>query len=219
MADDGLGASAWPDVGSPVLVVPVGSFEQHGPHLPLDTDTRIAIALSEALCAAEPACALGPTLTVTASGEHHGFPGTLSIGTDVTAQVLIELARSADWAAGVVYVNGHGGNALACRQAQAVLAEEGRAVLVWAPHVRGGDLHAGATETSLMLHLAPHLVRRAAAVAGPQPTLAALVTHGVRALSPSGVLGEPAKASAGAGSALLAALADDLVATVRRWLG
>ena len=97
----------------PIIAVPVGSCEQHGPHLPLDTDTRIAIALAEGLVSSfEPGDVLiGPTLTATSSGEHAGFPGTLSIGAEIVEQMIVELVRSADWSAGVVLVNGHGGNA------------------------------------------------------------------------------------------------------------
>jgi creatinine amidohydrolase len=80
--------------------------------------------------------------------------------------------------------------------------------------VPGGDPHAGATETSLVLALRPDLVALDAAVAGPVPPLADLIAHGVRAVSPSGVLGDPAGATADAGERLLAALVDDLAAAV-----
>lgn len=213
-----LGARVWPEVGAPVVVVPVGSFEQHGPHLPLFTDTLIAEALARELARRVPVCAIGPSLTVTASGEHQGFPGTLSIGTTATVAVLVELARSADWSSGVVFVNGHGGNADALHQARDLLAGERRRVLIWSPRVPGGDLHAGRTETSLLLHLAPAHVRLDAAVAGPSPGLPELVARGVRPLSPSGVLGDPAGASAEAGGLLFADLTDQLVRVVTEWL-
>ena len=82
-----LDEQAWPDVDlmHPVLCVPVGSCEQHGPHLPLGTDTIIAVALADELAARRPDVLVAPALTMTASGEHAGFAGTLSIGTDVTA--------------------------------------------------------------------------------------------------------------------------------------
>ena len=215
-----LDAATWPEVGRPIVAVPVGSCEQHGPHLPLGTDTLVAAALADGLARRRPAVLVGPTLGVTASGEHAGFPGTLSIGTDVMRDVVVELVRSADWAAGVVLVNGHGGNRRAVDDAVRVLAGEGRAVLAWWPHVAGGDPHAGATETSLLLALDPGAVRTDRAVAGPVPPIADLVRDGVRAHSPSGVLGDPAGASAQRGEALLAALLDDLVATVdARWPG
>lgn len=228
MTDRGPGPLAewvWPEVAGstprPLVVVPIGSFEQHGPHLPLDTDTVIAEALADALCRRVAPCALGPTIAVGASGEHQGFPGTLSIGTDALVAVLVELARSADWASGLVFVNGHGGNAAALARAGGVIAGEGRRALAWSPRIAGSDLHAGCTETSLMLHLAPQLVRVDAAEAGPTPAWEDLRSRGVRALSPNGVLGDPAAASAAAGAELFAGLADDLVATVvataERW--
>jgi len=213
----------WPDVGGRVvLCVPVGSCEQHGPHLPLATDTIIAEALAAGLAARRPGTLVGPSLTVTASGEHAGFPGTLSIGTDATAQVVVELARSADWAAGVVLVNGHGGNRDAVERATAVLAGEGRRILPWWPRIPGGDAHAGRTETSLLLALRPdlvHLDRAAPGETAPLPSLATrLRTEGVRAVAPTGVLGDPTGASAVEGTTLLRRLVDDLTDAVSDWL-
>jgi mycofactocin system creatininase family protein len=217
-----LGATTWGAIGTgaqaPFLVVPVGSCEQHGPHLPLHTDTVIAVALAHALVADRDDCAVTPPLGITASGEHEGFPGTLSIGNHAMSEVVIELVRSADWASGVVFVNGHGGNVAAMQTATTVLARERRRVVTWWFRVPGGDLHAGRVETSLMLALAPDSVRLDLAVAGPLPTNDELVEHGVRSLSPTGVLGDPAGASAEEGRRLFATLADDLGATVAEWV-
>lgn len=217
-----LGACTWTEIdrasAAKIVVVPVGSCEQHGPHLPLDTDTTIAVALGRELVASRSDCVLAPALTVTASGEHQGFPGTLSIGTDVMASVIVELARSADWSAGVVFVNGHGGNAVAMRRAASVFDAERRKVLIWWPHVVGGDPHAGHTETSLMLALAPERVRLDVAQAGPVPTADELVRHGVRPLSPTGVLGDPAGADAASGHDTFRRLVDQLTRAVDDWL-
>ena len=132
--------------------------------------------------------------------------------------VVVELVRSADWAGGVVLVNGHGGNAVAVDRAVAQLVAEGRRVLAWWPRVAGGDPHAGHTETSLMLAVRPELVRLERAVPGPIPSTADLVRSGVKALSPSGVLGDPRAASADHGAELFRRLADDLAGAVAAWL-
>ncbi len=214
-----LGRMAWTDLDQPLVVVPVGSCEQHGPHLPLETDTLVASALAEELVARRDDCVLAPPLTITASGEHQGFPGTLSIGNDAMCAVIVELVRSADWATGVVFVNGHGGNATAMRDATAVLQHEERPVLVWWPRVPEGDPHAGHTETSLMLALAPELVQLDQAVSGPTPATDDLVRHGVRAISASGVLGDPTTASVGDGWRIFDQLAGQLLDAVDRWVG
>ncbi|MDW3214498.1 MAG: mycofactocin biosynthesis peptidyl-dipeptidase MftE [Ilumatobacteraceae bacterium] len=212
-----LGATTWPDVGAPIVVVPVGSCEQHGPHLPLHTDTTIATALARSLAAHRDDCVVAPPITISASGEHAGFPGTLSIGTSVMADVVVELARSADWAAGVVFVNGHGGNHAAMQRAAEVFEHEQRRVLIWWPQQDGGDPHAGRTETSLMLALAPDEVRRDRSEPGPVPPMSELVRHGVKALSPNGVLGDPAGADEAQGAAMFAQLTEQLRADVAAW--
>ena len=209
---------AWTDVGSPILVVPVGSCEQHGPHLPLHTDTVIATALARELAARRDDCVVAPPLTITASGEHQGFAGTLSIGNAAMADLVIELVRSAEWSQGVVFVNGHGGNATGMARAADTLARESRRLLVWWPSVLGGDPHAGHVETSLMLALAPDEVHRDRAVAGPVPAMAELVRSGVQPLSASGVLGDPTTASADQGRQMFAELAAQLVGAVASWV-
>ena len=209
---------AWTDVGSPILVVPVGSCEQHGPHLPLHTDTVVAGALAGALAERRGDCVVAPPVTITASGEHQGFAGTLSIGNAAMADLVIELVRSADWSQGVVFVNGHGGNATAMTRAGDTLTQESRRTLVWWPSMPGGDPHAGHVETSLMLALAPDEVRLDRAAAGPVPAIAELVRAGVQPLSPSGVLGDPTRASVEEGRRLFDELAAQLVAAVARWV-
>src|ERR1700729_2586789 len=125
----------WPDLEAGprrLLVVPVGSLEQHGPHLPLDTDTRIAVAVARRACTGRRGGARPPPLPVGASGEHAAFPGTLSIGSAALAACLIELGRHASlhWPA-LLLVNGHGGNLTAVEAAVGRLRYEGRACLAW----------------------------------------------------------------------------------------
>ena len=218
MDSSALGDLVSPDVGDAatrLLAVPLGSLEQHGAHLPLDTDTRIATALAEGLARGRPDVVVAPAVPYGASGEHAGFPGTLSLGTDALATAVVELVRSADHFAGVVLVNGHGGNLDALRSAHATLTDEGRRVLVWSPTVPGGDAHAGRTETSLLLALAPALVRLDRAEPGTTRPVGSLMgamrAGGVAAVAPNGVLGDPTGASAAEGAELLARLTTDLV--------
>ncbi len=219
-----LGSWTWPkadDQSDRLLFIPVGSTEQHGMHLPLDTDTRIASTIAHgAATVLGHRVAVAPDVPYGASGEHADFPGTLSIGAEALATVLVELGRSADSWHGVVFVNGHGGNGVALQRAVAALRSEGRRAMSWSWAVPGADAHAGHTETSLMLAIAPDLVHLDAAVPGRLEPIGALLeelrSHGVRAVSPNGVLGDPTGATAALGQSLLdqviAALVDAIKA-------
>lgn len=219
-------AATWTELdaaGPAVLLVPVGSCEQHGPHLPLDTDTRIACAVAHRVSEGRQDRSVAPTVAFGSSGEHQDFAGTLSIGTPALIEVLVELGRSAlpaDGAGalrGVLFVNGHGGNVAALTTACARLAAEGRRVHAWWPHatVLGGeaDAHAGRTETSLMLAIDPSSVRAERPVGATRPIdelIEVLRDGGVAAVSPNGVLGDATGASAAEGERLLDALVADL---------
>ena len=213
-----LAGARWPEVEHGprrLLVVPVGSLEQHGPHLPLDTDTRIAVAVARRACAGRAGVALAPAFCVGASGEHADFPGTLSIGTEALMTCLIELGRHASlhWPA-LLLVNGHGGNAAAVEAAVGRLRYEGRPAHAWHGGLPEGDAHAGRFETSVMLALAPHEVRLDHAAAGDTRPIGQIMPEvrerGVRAVSGNGVLGDPAGASAAEGERLLARLTQGL---------
>ena len=218
--DLGLLRSPEAGAGETLLLVPVGSVEQHGPHLPLATDSLVATTVARR--AAERLRALGsqvlvaPTLSYGNSGEHEGFPGTVSIGQHALHTLLVELARSASsWAQGIVLVNGHGGNVPTLRSAVALLRYEGRAVAWTSCEAPGGDAHAGRTETSLLLEIAPHTARLDLAEPGCtvplEQILPRLQRDGVRAVSPNGVLGDPTGASRAEGRRILAHLVDTLV--------
>ena len=201
--------------------MPLGSTEQHGPHLPIGTDSAVAAALTERLAAARPDVLVAPLLPYGSAGEHAAFPGTLSVGAAALELVILELVRSADAFAGVVVVSGHGGNAAPLAVAVATLQAEGRNVLGWSPRIPGGDAHAGQTETSLMLAVAPESVRVSAAEAGNVRPLATMMGDlrrgGVISVSPNGVLGDPTGATAEDGRRLLDLLAADLLAAVAEW--
>jgi creatinine amidohydrolase len=207
-----------------VLLVPLGSLEQHGPHLPLDTDTVIAneFALRAAAIVADTTTVeivVAPALAYGSSGEHQHFAGTISIGQEALELVLVELVRSATATfRRVVLVNGHGGNHEPVARAVARLREEGRDVRAWAPRIAGGDAHAGRTETSLLLAIDPRMVRSDRLEPGNVRPLAELLAPmlagGVRAVAPNGVLGDPTGANADEGSQILQALVDSLVDSV-----
>jgi len=213
---------SWPDVPAGVtILVPVGSHEQHGPHLPLDTDTVIAVATADAaaadLSARGAVLLVAPALAYGASGEHQPFAGTVSIGHEVLGGVVRELVRSlSTWAARIVLVNGHGGNVRTLREVVRQMRYEQHDVS-WVPCAfeTATDAHAGHDETSVMLHLASGRVRMDRAAPGNTETLEAilpaLMASGVMAVSPSGVLGDPTRASADHGAALFDGLVRDVV--------
>jgi mycofactocin system creatininase family protein len=208
---------------SPSLLVPIGSTEQHGPHLPLDTDTRIAAAVARAAAPRlEPDWLVAPAIAYGASGEHQSFAGTISIGTEALATVIVEYGRSAScWAGRVVFVNGHGGNVAALNTAVVTLRAEGRDA-GWCPCVAvGGDAHAGHTETSILLHISPNAVLTDQWLTGNRAPLPELLPSmrrgGVAAVSPAGILGDPTTATAVDGGRLFGEMVDECVGRVARW--
>ena len=212
----------WPEAAErsgAVLVVPLGATEQHGPHLPLSTDADVATAVA-ALVADRPDVLVAPPLPYGASGEHAGFAGTLSIGQEALELLLVELVRSATLTfSRVLLLSAHGGNAEPLRRAVDRLRAEGRDVRAWSPRWRG-DAHAGRTETSVQLALGGRVLADRAE-AGASGSLAALLPElrraGVRGVSPNGVLGDPAGASADEGERLLADAVADLADVLDDW--
>jgi creatinine amidohydrolase len=219
---------AWPDAADraaagAVLAVPLGATEQHGPHLPLSTDTDIAVVLCRRLASARPDVLIAPAVAYGSSGEHDGFAGTLTVSPAAVEQLVLELGRSATKVfRHVLFVSAHGGNAEPVTRAVHRLRSRSRHVTLFQPRWPR-DAHAGHDETGLQLAIDPGRVRMERAVLGNTQPLAALMpqlrAHGVRAVSPSGVLGDPTNATAAEGAALLDDLATDLIRHVTTWLG
>ncbi|WP_134322161.1 mycofactocin biosynthesis peptidyl-dipeptidase MftE [Cumulibacter soli] len=203
------------DLTAGSLVVPLGATEQHGPHLPLGTDTIVAEYVARRLVDNRAGLVLAPAIAIGASGEHAGFAGTLSIGSEALTAVLVEIVRDAtrDYRR-VILVNAHGGNAAAIAAAQRVCDYEKRPLTALYCAFPGADAHAGRTETSVMLAINPDLVDISVAEQGNttpvRELLPAMRSGGVRAVSPNGILGDPTGATAEEGKDLLDGLLDRL---------
>lgn len=156
-----------------VVVQPIGAVEQHGPHLPVATDAILAehLARHAAASSEAPAWVL-PTLHYGTSGEHLGWPGTVSLSIPTLMATCRDLARSvrASGFTRLVLVNGHGGQLhILAAIARELRLEFGLHVMAIQPGMLGlpeavtvpdaeWGIHAGALETSMMLHVAPGLV-------------------------------------------------------------
>ncbi|MCW2841757.1 MAG: mftE [Aeromicrobium sp.] len=216
-----LADTTWTEIGPrPLVLIPVGSIEQHGPHLPLDTDTAIAVAVAGAVAERlEAEVLVAPPVSYGSSGEHQDFAGTSSIGSEVLRALAIELVRSmSTWAGRIVFVNAHGGNISALSKATFQMIAEGHDV-AWVPcATEDFDLHAGHTETSLMLHIRPASVRLDRAEIGETRPLGEILplmmAGGVAAVSPNGILGDPTTATREHGAEVLSAMVDQIVAQV-----
>ena len=204
---------------SPIVLLALGSWEQHGAHLPFDTDTVIIESVVDAaIRSVDPEntqFSVVPTIGVTASDEHNGFAGTLSIGTNALSDAVVSIARSASWARGICIVNGHGGNADALKLIHSALDYENIRHSIWSlPYYEGADMHAGHTETSLMLHLAPGTVRmdlaEVGAVGDSEMLIERMRAGGIKEVSSNGVVGDPTNATAAHGATMLSFYADHL---------
>ncbi len=231
-----LAEMTWPEVeravaaGTTTVILPLGATEQHGPHLPLGTDTFRAAFVAGQLGADRGDMLVAPALPLGCSDEHTGFPGLLSLDHETLARLIVDCGRRmAAWGVRcLVLLSAHGGNARALELAHARLQEQARELEVrilasskalnaaLAEIAAAGDiapdavgLHAGEGETSEMLHLRPDLVQMDRAVAGYTGSMIDVMPRlreaGLRAVTDTGTLGDPRSACARRGRRYLAA--------------
>ena len=216
-----------------IAIVPLGSWEQHGPHLPLDTDTVIASTLCVRACGfiGDNRLLVLPSVNYTASDEHHGFAGTASIATESAERTFTLIARSlsenSPHLRGIVFVNGHGGNVSSMKASSSALVHHGVPHKFWTPTFESnGDLHAGHLETSVMMAIDSEHVRHSQIVVGAIGDTHHLISqmgdHGVHNVSPNGVIGDATLASASFGDEMLSQWTTDLVrllhSAIKEWL-
>lgn len=220
--------------GRTTVVVPFGAVEQHGPHLPLATDAILGDHLG-AMIAERLNGFCAPTIPIGCSKHHVAFPGTLSIRPETLRMIVHDLVESlvGHGFRRIVLLRTHGGNEEPLKRAATESKRDGVTIVVpslsaivaalltdarargLSPGDEGG--HAGELETSLMLALAPHLVRTGLmepGYTGPldQAATNRLFREGAAALSANGVLGDPRGSSPATGQVYVAGFVDTVQA-------
>ena len=226
-----------------IVVLPLGAIEQHGPHLPVNTDFVVADAVSSAAVkqvGEEVNAWLLPTLPFTKSNEHAWSVGTFWLSAQTFMAVIDDIARCVAMtpAKKLLFVNGHGGNsALMAMMNREVRLKHGLQTFLAHPHMpvdQGGTsaanelgmgVHGGMDETSVMLHLRPDLVDMSLAVRRVPEGLAKndQVRFGGRVafgwlsndFFPEGHIGDPTGATAEVGATMFASAVDGLSAAMR----
>mgnify|MGYP001169824048 CR=1 FL=1 len=227
--------STWNELTNVKLAfLPIGATEQHGHHLPLNTDGIIAEALASELSKRfEPSYCV-PLLPYSASFEHADFPGCISLRihtfTAVVTDIVHSLKRSG--ISNIVIINGHGGNHLLRNIVQELNAEDPRTV--WGPFPNrrhwdeayraagmtetiSRDMHAGEGETSLMMHLMPEAVKEGKREDCDSPDRTFLETVGMKPYTQNGAIGFPTRATAEKGSLLFQSLTDQITSTIEEF--
>ena len=241
-----LATATWPEIervlaaGFRTAILPLGSTEQHGPHLPLATDTWIAETLGERLARALPGAVRLPAIPLGAASEHLAFPGTLSLGEDTLVAVLADVAASLarHGFAEIFCFSAHGGNLGALRRAQERLQEAAAPArwIAFTDHTslnavlfdasaKGGvgrdeaGQHAGELETSILDAIRPGSVRREqleCGLVGPPADADSLFYPSLRDHAESGVVGDPRRASRERAEAYLAVWTDVLLRALEK---
>ncbi len=222
--------------GYKTVFMAVGSIEQHGPHLPLGTDTYLGDALVTKAAEKLGNTLVAPTVRPGCSEHHLDFAGSLSISPELMIELLKEICISLDRHGfeNIVLVPSHGGNfgpvGVAVQSIAPVLnanlmavsnlmgligiLKESVAATGVSPDAAGG--HAGAGETSFMLAYKPELVRKDAWKPGYiGPFTSKYVREGFKAVTPTGVLGDPTVSTPEAGKMIIEKVSDMIVEAVK----
>lgn len=218
--------------GTDMLLLPVGATEQHGPHLPVNTDTAIATAV----CAYASARTQVPVLPVLSYGVSVGhttkWPGTFSLDHETFVATIRQLALwtiNTGWKR-LLLVNAHFGNDASLRVAVDRVRTEflGRLQIglkhtyqltpeIWSYFISDADdLHANCAETDLMLHLAPDTVRMDWVEDDPDRTVGLVFSYPVSQTSLNGITGKPSFGSADRGAELFKQMGEALAQLVNR---
>ncbi len=225
----------WQTDPTDLLVLPVGAFEQHSVHLPLDTDNLQADFFGRHI-AQELNAALLPTLRIATSLEHTGHRGSFSLRPETLMQVVRDIADDAARQGFriLILANAHGGNHCLTPVCRDINRCDGplKILLInyWefrdpgllsARTGPGCNFHANEDETSIMLALHPDRVRPERADADYSPEQldliqADLTTFGMGHLNPSGAIGWPSAATAERGRALVDSVCTRIVPHLRR---
>ncbi len=219
-----------------VVIIPIGVIEQHGHHLPVDTDAFIPQEITREAARRDPEILVGPTVQFGYTPSNKNFPGSISLSATtwmaLIRDVVVSVARH-DFTR-IALLNGHGGQVVLSRLTASILQDEEDVQVValdWFglvaedmarlfanEELSGGRVgHAGAVETSMNLHLRPELCDQGPRVTylGPsKPQFVSRVGGYIQTpreqLSPSGVMGDPQLASAEKGAELFELAVDRL---------
>ena len=226
-----------------VVIIPIGVIEQHGHHLPVDTDAFIPQEITLEAARRDPEMLAGPTVHFGYTPSNKNFPGSISLSFDTWVALIRDVVRSVarHGFTRIALINGHGGQVALSRLTSAILQDEDGVRVVafdwfglvttemaslFADEKSTGSRvgHAGAVETSMNLHLRPELSDqgdRITHLAPSKPQFVSRVGGFVQTpreeLSPSGVMGEPTLATAEKGAELFELAVDRLCTFAREY--
>jgi len=237
-----LAASSWAQVrdhiadGKTIAVLPFGALEQHGPHLPLSTDTVQAVGVATRVAEHFDALLL-PPVHYGETWDNGGFPGTVSLSAATVAAICVDLAASVRsfGVTTLVIVNGDYGNRAPIHAAVAQIVAGGFDALVLdypglveigdrvkeTPWAWPGLCHADELETSMVLRLAPELVQPELYAPFYPEMPADFGQRPIRfdTLSPSGVFGDPRPSTAEKGEQIIAFVVEQSIVAIDAHLG